>query len=295
VAITDPATGRRYDVLDIHHHIGSTSVMQAGPRRAGDAATEAAERMGFMDRFGIDRACVMPAARSEPRADGRTVNDVAAAYRDAQPHRFPFAFALADVWAGSAGLDELSRALTELSLDGVAWHHRLQGALLDHPAMDGALALCAAHGVPAILHVFPEDALAPPWRLARLAERFSDVTFVVLDALGHAIHHGEILDLAARLPNTVFDTATMAISNEIFERWTGRLGDERLVLGTDLYINPRTYNFPAPLFEILHSSIPEASKARILAGNADRLLSGQARAHEHDDRRAVARARKMPD
>ncbi len=47
--IADPRTGTRYRVVDVHQHLS-----------AGEGAADQRARLDVLDRFGIDRAVLLP-------------------------------------------------------------------------------------------------------------------------------------------------------------------------------------------------------------------------------------------
>ena len=60
--------------------------------------------------------------------DTIAMNDRVAHYRDRYSERFPVAFGTVDPLQGMEnGMREIERMATSLSLQGVSWHHRMQG------------------------------------------------------------------------------------------------------------------------------------------------------------------------
>jgi predicted TIM-barrel fold metal-dependent hydrolase len=126
------------DIFDSHQHCGDTIPGWGETFRRGAApdpvAADLAGRLPMLDAHGIRQALMMPSMSYE-RVDAlgavRALNDRAAAFKRVRPDRFPVALGTIDLWLGRAALDEARRVLHELRLDGIAWHHRLQGTYID--------------------------------------------------------------------------------------------------------------------------------------------------------------------
>ena len=265
----DPSVS--YEVFDVHQHLGSAALFGIG-EQSPDGAREMAARLSLMDRHGIDAACIMAPPVWPRSVSSVEVNDQVAAYRDLNRERFPVALGTANVWGGEPELRELDRLARDLRLDGVVWHHRFQGAFIDHAFMNEALQECERLRLPAFIHVVLESTQEAPWRLAELANRFPNVTFVALDALSSATHYGWIEHLARDLPNVLFDTAMVACVGRVVERLVDAVGAGRLLLGTDLYSAPANYVYPAPIHEVLYSDLSDDDRRLVLSGNVRRLF-----------------------
>lgn len=271
-AVTPPVD---FDVFDVHQHLGVVPGWEDdGVRRPLD--DEARGRAATMDAHGISQACVMPSSSYERRRgteDLRAVNDAVAALRAAAPDRFPVALGTTDLWLGPDTLAEATRAVDELGLDGLAWHHRLQGAYVDDPRMEPVLDLLAARGKVAAVHVFADSTFESPWRLENLAEGHRDVTFVALDAFSGYDQACWMSRLARRHPNLWFDTAAMTTNANLLARFVADAGHDRLLLGTNHYGARQTDWFPAALHVVRASSeLDDDAKRAILGGNARRLF-----------------------
>jgi uncharacterized protein len=263
--ITDPQTGARYEVVDVHQHLG-----------ADEQAACQQPRLEIMDRFGIDRAVLLPpsGAFGGPPAGAAQINARTAAAVAARPDRFLCGVAHVDLGARPAECArDIDQAVAELGLRGVAWHHRFQGAYLDHPAMPGLLRQCARLGVPALIHVISGSGLEAAWRLGALLRDCPETTVCALDAFSSTEQAGEVTELARQHPNLLCDLGAMiSVSGWLIRRFLDDVGPERLVFGTDLYLTPRTWHAPGPLYEVLHLDAPAAAKQQILAGNAIAML-----------------------
>lgn len=256
--------GRQYRVVDVHQHI---------PAGRDHFAADLAARVEFMDRFGIDEACVSPPVLASRSITTRELNRGVAEYVRQYPERFPYGLGTIDVRGGEAELKELD-VIRDLGLRGVVWHHMFQGAFLDHPLMEEALRHCERQHLPAFIHVIVGSLLESPWRLARLCDRFPGVTFVALDGLSSPHHATWMIELARECRNLMLDTAVLTSYGNPIERFVEANGGERLLLGTDFDVDPKPFSFPYPIHEILHSSLNPSVKAEALGENARALFEG---------------------
>jgi hypothetical protein len=264
--MTDPGTGESYRIIDVHQHLtfgeGTRSPLRP--------------RLEVLDRFGIDRAVLLPpsGAFGGSRVGAAELNAETAAVAQAHPDRFLCGVAAVDLGDGPAECARvIDQAVGELGLRGVAWHHRFQGAYLDHPAMPALLRQCADLGVPALVHVISGSGLEAVWRLGALLRECPEPVICALDGFSSTEQAGEITELAERHGNLLCDLGAMiSVSGWMIRRFIDAVGAERLLFGTDLYMTPRTWYAPGPLYEVLHLDIPAESKKNILAANAFRMF-----------------------
>jgi uncharacterized protein len=261
-------------IVDVHQHLGWMPLTSAEAPATLDG--DRAKRLAFMDRWGIERAVILPSNAVPATAgvdDRRTGNNTIARYVSTQPDRFAAGFGTIHPADGPAGIDEIRRCVLDLGLAGIVWHHHFLGTAIDHPGMHPMLDCLAELRVPAFIHIVAESALEAPWRLEGLAEQHPDVTFVALDGFSSFSQATWITQIARRRPNISFDTGMAAsVSHQIVE-FVHTIGPERLLLGTDFYTVPALFGLPFPLEEIRsHLGLPTADTERILGGNAVRLL-----------------------
>ncbi len=261
--ITDPYTGDIYQVIDVHQHLDP-------------AHEDLSERVAVLDEAGIDRIVALPGSGAfGPTGQGPTATNISlAALVASAPERVVCGVGRVDLRQGvDACLAEVDRAVDQLGLRGVAWHHRFEGLYLDDPAMPRLVARCAELGVPALVHVIAGSNMEASWRLERLIDACPDATIVALDAFSAVDRAEEIIAIAERHPSLLCDLGAMAsIAGWLIKKFLDRIGSERLLLGTDLYLSPRTWYSPGPLLEVAHLDIPPMDKQRILSDNALRLF-----------------------
>jgi predicted TIM-barrel fold metal-dependent hydrolase len=267
---------RHFRVIDAHHHVGWVhGGLGLGAERG--TVTEASEletRLATMDRHGIDQAIIITGhgyLRPEGLADTRRVNDGIAAYRDANPTRFPAAVGVVEPLYGPAGLDELDRVQRELGLAGVSFHTRFQGVTTDSPLVRKMIARMADLGLVPFVHALAEIADEALWRVANVARDFPDVPILVLDAFSSIEQCQQVLLIAEIAPNLIFDTA-LAYTVDLITPLVKRHGADRVVFGTDLYSQPLGYKHNFLLPQLLDSDLSDSELGQILSGNLVRLL-----------------------
>jgi predicted TIM-barrel fold metal-dependent hydrolase len=277
-------TGRQsmvqgFDVLDVHHHVGSAFRALGGALE--EPATDQAElerersiRLEIMQRHGVGQAIVIPGhgyLRPRGIADTRAENDAIARYRDAVPERFPAAVGIVEPRDGAASLDELTRAKQELGLVGISFHTRFQGVSLDSRWIIAYCERMAELGLVPVIHAMnetPEEAL---WKLAVVARSIPETPVLALDAFGSYESTRECFFIAEVAPNILFDTS-LSYNFDFIEDFANRFGAERVVFGTDLYSHPVGRRISHLLPQIQASDLTTDEKQRILAGNARALF-----------------------
>lgn len=270
-----------FDVFDIHHHVGDARAVMAlledRPEALDDeayAALEVDKRIGIMDAGGVRQALVIP-GHGYPRvnglADTRAQNDAIAAYRDADPDRFPAAAGIVEPRDAAHSLAEIERCASKLALAAISFHTRFQGVSLDNHWIDQYVGAIGETGMVPILHALDESADEALWKVGQLAKRHPGTTLLVYD--GYATFEGtkHCGFLAECFPNLVFDIS-LSYNFDFIEHHARRFGAERYVFGTDLYSWPLGVRITHLLDQILACGLSDPEKAAILGGNARRVL-----------------------
>ena len=271
-------------IFDLHEHVGAIAVLEEGGGSEAKGlddeaviADDCARRIVALDAHGFSAAAVMPSLqylRPNGIADTRAVNETIAAYRSREPRRFPVAFGTVEPLHGvGLSVAEIDRIAVELELDGVVWHHRFQGAFLNDARMGPFLEATVRNGLPALVHLFADSAMESAGQLESIAAQNPEATIIALDPFSGHNQAEEIMRVADHCPNVLFDTAVCFPLMRLIERFVARFGSERLLFGTDLYLDPPAYHTPHVLNEVLGA--PDLSgddKHNILWGNAARLF-----------------------
>ncbi len=270
-----------FDIFDIHHHVGDArAAMGLSEDQPGgiDATSyqrlEVKKRIEIMDTGGVRQALMIPGhgyLRPNGHADTRAENDKIAAYRDANPERFPAAAGIVEPRDGEVSFAEIERCAGELGLVGMSFHTRFQGVSVDNHWVDAYLGTIAETGMVPIVHALDESADEALWKVALLARRHANTTMIILD--GYSTFEGtkHCGMLAELCPNLVFDIS-LSYNFDFIEHHVRTHGFERYLFGTDLYSWPLGKRITHLLPQIIESELTDDEKAAILGGNARRLL-----------------------
>ena len=287
---TDLSQGaHRFDVFDVHQHVGTTVDAHAvniaeSVSAEIDAQTmdEVRTRLRIMDEAGTTQALVSP-GHSYDRTDGaaatRRQNDQIAAYRDQTPDRFPIAAGIVEPTERESGLTEISRMSDELGLVGVSLHVIYQGVTMDSQWVLRYLERMGELGMVPLVHA-PDDTLSESlWRLGKVARSMPDLTFLALEPFYTYEGMLQTFFIADVAPNIVFETASCT-DFDLLESFVREFGAHRVLYGSQFYsvIHPPSVNRYSDRRttllreEIAASSLTESEKAAILGGNARSLF-----------------------
>jgi predicted TIM-barrel fold metal-dependent hydrolase len=275
--VNEPIANGQYQVLDVHAHIPDDLFDRQLPGGGFDVAADLASRLELMDRSGVTASVLMaPALYERPNgiADTRRVNDCVAWYREQNAERFPVALGTVEPFHGrDVGLDEIRRIASELKLNGVVWDHFRQGTAIEEPRMVVFVTELGRLGLPAVIHTHAIDQRQSPGRVAALARRAPDATIVALGALSSLQREWELRQVADEAPNLLFDT-TETLPIGPIERYVDILGSERLLFGTDMYLNTLwAHRKPPVLDDVLHAQrLSATDRDNILWANAQRVF-----------------------
>ncbi len=267
------------EIADAHQHVGDLSEALGEPMgQRLSPQEEQRQRVAAMQAQGISWAVIQP-AHSYLKPDGirdtQRVNDGIAAYRAREPELFPIALGTVEPSHGERSLEELERGKLELGLNGFSWHHRLQGTFIDNPWMRPYLSRMAELDLIPMIHTNAESKLEAPWRLQRLAYEFPRLTFIALDAFFSYEQSTEVLFIAERTPNIVWDLGGPHTAGlfSLIEAAVKKLGPERFCFSSNLsYMTGASKRKPGLLVAIEESSLNQQERAQILSGNLRRIF-----------------------
>jgi len=203
--------------------------------------------------------------------DTRRINDRIAAYQKMDPAHLPVALGIVEPLHGVRSLEEIDRIKDQLHLAGIMWHHRFQGAPIDHNIMSTYLKRMVELKLLPFIHCYGGSDMEAIWRLVKLAEEFPQVTFLALDSMAAGRVQFNIF-IAKKVPNILFDTSLMQGGHHDVEAFVHAVGSERLFFGSGLYSKPYGYEHTSLKDDIVAARISEQDRANIFSGNARRLL-----------------------
>jgi predicted TIM-barrel fold metal-dependent hydrolase len=269
-----------FEVLDVHHHIGSAMGSLGWGGRPTEDLSEADERRGrlqVMNDGGVRQAVIQPPhnyLRPNGIADTRNVNDKTAAYRDAHPGRFPAVLGVVQPQDGTLALEEVDRVHSELGMVGISFHTLLQGVSVDSDFVRKTIERLGEHGMLPLIHAVTSNPLEALWKVGAIGRSFPELPILVVDALSDFASAVECFHVAEITANLVFDT-TFAIDIDIIEDFVHKFGSSRLTFGTDLYspggLLGRRENPILPRI-VESEALSRKDKELILSGNARTLL-----------------------
>jgi uncharacterized protein len=262
------------EIVDVHQHVGPWG---AGRFPDSDITSHVAERLRVLDAFGIDAACLMPTPLTDSSPQGIHAANMDVLVQEYPPERIAARLLTLPLTSEEAALAEFDGCRSR-DFAGLTFHHWFQNAPIDHPVMWPVLEEAERLGVPVFLHVTPDLGLESLFRAERLAEDFPEVQFVILGAFKSVPSSEWAAAIATRRQNTWFDTYCVFPIGRALEVFCERVGHDRLLFGSDLYVAPLMFQFPAALYEILASPFEFSVKQAILGSNARRLL-GPTHAH----------------
>ncbi len=268
---SDAAPLAARNVIDVHGHIGNTVSM-------GMTYTYG-EYLETMRALNIQHAILSPMAGGR-QADGvrdtMRENDAIAEAMRSDPIRFPVGLASVEVRHEEYALRELERCLTVLGLHGVVFHAVFSGFSV---GLDGVLAPLLEYAnersALCLMHAMPDTgqfAMESPRAIGEVAERYSDVVFI----MGHAAitedERAVAIEAALGRPNIYVDLAYQADSSNV-ETFVRALGADRVLFGSDAPFRDPSETIRS----VERARITEEAKERILYGNAAALLERYAR------------------
>lgn len=267
-------------IFDCHHHVGDVrSFMpltgdEDAPTDGAALDAERTARLAIMDAGGVTQAAVIPGhayPRARGLADTREVNDRIAAYRDADPDRFPVAIGIAEPTFEEHGLAEIDRCADALGLAGISFHARFQGVSMDSPWVLRYVERMGEVGLVPVLHALTESSDEALWKTAAVARAHPDLPMLVLDAFASFEGTREAFTVAERCENLIFDTS-LAYNFDGLEQFARSFGAHRVAFGTDLYSPPLGRRISHLIPQIRESSLSAAEQAQILGGTARALF-----------------------
>jgi predicted TIM-barrel fold metal-dependent hydrolase len=155
--------------------------------------------------------------------------------------------------------------MEELGLAGLAFHPAFEGFSVDSVAFHNVLDAIGSRQALILLHA--ADGFAPPSKIARVAQKYSNITFI----MGHPVLSQEQRDesvAAVKAADNVYMDLAYQDDPAITEEMVSRAGSSKIVYGSD-----------APFFDALSirrsieaADISVSDRERIFHENAAAIL-----------------------
>lgn len=226
---------------------------------------EASELLEEMDRLGMRSAVLVPVrpAGYDYHAASRHVAEV----RDLHPDRF-YAFGRVDARLESAAA-EAERCLDAMKLEGIFVHPWEDAISIASEQFDPVANVCQRRGVP-LLVASGYPMVSEALQVASLARRWPQLTIVMTNG-GHINISGlgqRSAWLALESLDNLYITTSGVYRQDFLEEVVDKLGAGKLLFASQAPL----FDLDFELHRVLWAHITEESRARVLGGNARKLL-----------------------
>ena len=225
------------------------------------------EFVRIMDAAGVDRACI----NCIFFGDHRICNDRVARFVSEYPDRFIGAAFVTPHYPEEA-IQELERAFDVLQMKFLKLYAPYFYLPIDDPAYMPIFEWANDRGVVIMSHCSFDleggDTLTAPWRFDDLAERFSNIQWVLAHSGFSPAGEVRAIQVARAHPNIFLETATSRDAHGTIEHLVEGVGEDRVLYGSDMPI----FDARQQVGRIVTSQISEEAKRKILGLNAIKLL-----------------------
>ncbi|MDQ3809846.1 MAG: amidohydrolase family protein [Chloroflexota bacterium] len=223
------------------------------------------ELLGRMDLAGVGRAVVCP---TKPRGYHLgPANDEAAALARTSPRLVPFA--RVDPLQGEDAVRELERAVRALGARGLFLHPWEESFRISSPVVDPVAEAASALRLPLLIATgYPWVSEAP--QVGELARRYPRLRIIMthggqinISGLGQT----DAWHVLQERTNVCIETSGV-YRQDFLEEVVGTFGPERVLFGSSSPI----MDMRLEIARVQQARVPEADRALMLQGNAERLL-----------------------
>ncbi|MCL5950175.1 MAG: amidohydrolase family protein [Chloroflexi bacterium] len=245
-------------IIDMHAHLGkswlgwSPSFFQT-----------ASQLNDYYAEFGVDKACINSFKLSYDPIEGNT--EIAAAVKQF-PNRFIGFAVISPRWGSRKDVEaEIDRCVQELGFKGIKIHPSLNEYFADSPVVYPVVERAIHYDIPILAHCW-SDTYSHPRNFANLSDKYPEAKIL----MGHmgGDHWLDAIHIAATHKNLYLDTADSHGDLLVIHTAVEVAGEDKVTFGTDV----PAFCLPSELAKVKFAMISETAKAKILGGNAARLL-----------------------
>ena len=228
------------------------------------------ELLRRMDGVGVDKAVCFPMVSytREMVADNRAIYEGWKAHPD---RIINFGGVNPRLGLGEAK-DELKRCIEVYGVKGIKLNGARDGYYIDDPALSLPLIdIIADAGIVLAIHCGANDfERTHPYRIAKISDRYPDLRIMIIHmgGSGEPNMHDAVIDFASRYPNWYLVDSEASYRKVLSA--LERLGPARICYGSDTPFTPMRYEWG--IRQVIYQDLSPADRARVLGGNAARLL-----------------------
>jgi len=251
-----PTSAKKYKlrIFDAHGHLGHWEPVYC-PVGTVD------ETIASMDLFNIEKFAISDflALGSDYYGGNTRVGEAVRKY----PDRIA-GYAVYNPNYESKMADEMKRCFDELGMTAIKLHCGTHSASVEDRRYRKAFAFANERHAPMLVHGGPSAGF-----LRELLSDHPNLYFILAHVGGSKIGGMGLIEVAREFPNLIFDLAA-SVCHRGFLAWLiEQLGSEQITYGSDFPI----MGFGWQLGRVLHASISEQDKQKILFDNANRIFS----------------------
>lgn len=228
------------------------------------------ELLRQMDGVGVDKAVCFPMVSytREMAADNRAIYEGWKAHPD---RIINFGGVNPRLGLGEAK-DELKRCIEVYGVKGIKLNGARDGYYIDDPVLSFPLIdIIADAGIVLAIHCGANDfERTHPYRIAKISDRHPDLRIMIIHmgGSGEPNMHDAVIDLAGRYPNWYLVDSEASYRKVLSA--LERLGPGRICYGSDTPFTPMRFEWG--IRQVIYQDLSPADRARVLGGNAARLL-----------------------